>query len=88
VGVLHCLLDRTMSKKSAAVGTGAMALSTTVVTRNSHAVPFCNNDQQSEGREEKEFLCSWSTAYASLSPRPASREAQGKEGSDLFTIPG
>ena len=29
---------------------------------NSHAVPFCNNDQQSEG-QEKEFLCSWSTAY-------------------------
>ena len=29
---------------------------------NSHAVPFCNNDQQSEG-QEKEVLCSWSTAY-------------------------
>ena len=27
VGVLRCVLDRTMSKKSAAVGTGAMALS-------------------------------------------------------------
>ena len=26
VGVLRCVLDRTMSKKSAAVGTGAMAL--------------------------------------------------------------
>ena len=50
--------------------------------------PFCNNDKQKQRRDENEFLCSWSTAYASLSPRPTSREAQGKEGSDLFTIPG
>ena len=52
------------------------------------ALPFCNNDKQKQRRDENEFLCSWSTAYASLSPRPTSREAQGKEGSDLFTIPG
>ena len=34
-----------------------------------------------KGREENKFLSSWSTAYASLSLRPASSEAQGKEGS-------
>jgi hypothetical protein len=58
VGGLHCLLDRTMSKKSAAVGTGAMALSTTEIlirNTNSHAVPNCNNDQQSEAEKKRNF---------------------------------
>ena len=41
---------------------GESAESAYLRNTNSHAVPFCNNDQQSEG-QEKEFLCSWSTAY-------------------------
>ena len=91
MGVWRCLLDRTMSTKSVAVRKGGhycrQRSRSERRNTNSHAVP-ATMISTSKGPRRKGIFVLLVNRICGLSPGPASREARGKEGSDLFTIPG
>ena len=64
-----------MSKKSAAAH-GLQVIRNT----NSHAVPFCNNDQRAKAEKKRNFCALGQPHNASLSPRPNVKGSTRKRG--------